>query len=82
MERTGGDDRVVSGLRVGEGVEGRGGDVATEACGLTLSSLGIGGRVGLRGVRSGGEGGLGRWDGLGITSSTAAATDSDHVGKD
>lgn len=45
---------MVSGLRVGEGVEERGGDVATEGCDLSLNSVGRGGRASLRGVRDGG----------------------------
>ena len=64
---------MVSGLRAGEGVEEDGGDGAVERCGL--NTLGIGGRANLRGVRDG------VWDGLGITSSVAAATESHHVGK-
>jgi hypothetical protein len=79
--RTGSDDRVVSGLRVGEGVGEGGGDGATEGCGLTLNSSGIAGRANLRGVRGGAVDGLGRGDGLGITSSTAAATESHHGGE-
>lgn len=63
---------MVSDLRVGEGVEEDGGEGATEACGSTLKSVGIAGRAGRRGVCGGGGFGLGN------TSSTAAATESDH----
>lgn len=48
--RAGSDDRVVSGLRVGEGVEDDGGD----GCCSTLNSFGIAGRASFRGVRGGG----------------------------
>ena len=51
--RAGSDDRMVSGLRVGEGVEEDGGDGAMEGCGWSLNSLGIAGRASLRGVRCG-----------------------------
>lgn len=54
------DDRVVSGLRVGEGVRDGGGDGATEGCGSTLNCFGMAGRASLRGVRGGEWGGLGR----------------------
>ena len=55
----GSDDRVVSGLRVGEGVQDGGGDGPKEGCGPTLNCFGIAGRASLRGVQGGG------WDGLG-----------------
>lgn len=79
--RAGSDDRAVSGLRVGEGVEEDGGDGAVEIRGSRLNSPGIAERVGLRGVRGGGWDGWGWRDGLGITFSVAAATESYHVGK-
>ena len=58
--RAGSDDRVVSGLRVGEGVGEGGGDGSTESCGLSLNSVGMAGRASLRGVRGGGRDCLGR----------------------
>ena len=51
---------MISGLRVGEGVEEDGGDGATESCCWTLSSVGMTGRASLRGVRVGARDGLGR----------------------
>ena len=49
--RAGGDDRVVKGLRVGEGVQEGGGDCPKEGCGSTLNCFGMAGRASLRGVR-------------------------------
>lgn len=66
---------------MGEGVEEDWGDSATEGCGSTLNSFGMAERAGLRGVRDGGWDGLDRRDGLYITSSKAAGTESHHVGK-
>lgn len=52
----GSDDRVVSGLRVGEGVQDGGGDGPKEGRGPALNSFGMAGRASLRGV----------WGGLGL----------------
>lgn len=79
--REGNDDRVVSGLRVGEGVEDEGGDGPKEGRGSTLNSFGMAGRASFRGVRDGGWDGLGRCGGLDITSSVAAGTESYHMGQ-
>lgn len=62
-------------------MEEDGGDGAIEGRGSTRNSFGIAGRASLRGVRGGGWDGSGRGDGLGITSSVAAATESHHIGK-
>lgn len=56
--RAGSDDRVVSRLRVGEGVQEGGGVCGMDGCGSLLNSSGIGGRAGLRGVLGGGRDGL------------------------
>ena len=47
--RAGSDDRVVSGLRVGKGVEEDGGDGPTEGCGLSSNDCEAYMMVGLMG---------------------------------
>lgn len=58
-----------------------GGDDPKEGCGPALNSFGIAGRASLRGVRGCRLDGLGRSDGLCITSSIAAGTGSYQTGQ-
>ena len=62
-------------------MEEDGGDGPMEGCSSALNSLGIAGRASLRGERGSGWDSLGWGDGLGTKSTTAAGTESHHVGK-